>query len=99
MDNNIKFRHWSYKRQQLGKQGAKPIQVLKDIIGVYSWHPSAALSLYARLKSFNETDFYKLETSKAIVRMPAMRLSVHMLPTDTAAQIFAATVPPASDPV
>ncbi|MBS1690172.1 MAG: winged helix DNA-binding domain-containing protein [Bacteroidetes bacterium] len=99
MHDNIKFRHWSYKRQQLGKQGAEPIQVLKDIIGVYSWHPSAALSLYARLKSFGEADFYKLETSKAALRMPSMRLSVHMLPAGTAAQIFAATVPPASDPI
>jgi len=31
--------------------------------------------------------------------MPAMRLSIHMLPKETAQKIFAATVPPASDPV
>lgn len=99
MPDIIKFCHWSYKQQGLGKQGTDPLQTLKDIIAIYSWHPSAALSLHARLHSFSEADFYKLETDKAVLRMPAMRLSVHMLPRETAAYIFAATVPPATDPV
>jgi hypothetical protein len=93
------LRHWSYNRQLLGKQGSKPLQVLKDVIAVYSWHPSGPLSLHARLKNFSQSDFNNLETDKSVLRMPAMRLSVHMLPRETAAQIFAATVPHASDPI
>ena len=99
MSDIIKFRHWSYAHQLLGKQGTNPLQALKNIIAIYSWHPSAALSLHARLHSFSEEDFYKLETQKTALRMPAMRLSVHMLPKETAAYIFAATVPPTSDPI
>jgi len=93
MPDILKLRHWSYKQQGLGKQGTDPLQTLKNIIAIYSWHPSAALSLHARLHSFSEEGFYKLETQKTALRMPAMRLSVHMLPKETAAYIFAATVP------
>ncbi|NIR50511.1 winged helix DNA-binding domain-containing protein [candidate division KSB1 bacterium] len=93
-----KFRHWSYHRQRLGKQGTNVQQVLKDIIGVYSSHPTAPLSLHARVKSLDEPAFYELDERRLAFRIPAMRLSIYMLPKDTAHLTFAATVPPASDP-
>ncbi len=93
-----KMRSWSYHRQLLGKQGDSVAQVLRGIVGVYSAHPSAPLSLYARLNSFAEQTFYSLDDDKLALRVPAMRQSVYCLPPDTAHRIMAATVPPRADP-
>ncbi len=98
-DRDEKIRYWSYHRQKLGKQGENLNGVLKNVIAVYSSHPTAPLSLFARTKSFNEQEFYQLDRQKKALRIPAMRLSVHMVPGETASLILAATVPPASDPV
>jgi len=94
-----KFCNWSYHRQHLGKQETDIELVLKDIIGVYSSHPTAPLALHARVRLFGEKEFYKLDEQKLALRVPAMRLTIHMLPRETAHLAFAATVPPASDPV
>jgi hypothetical protein len=93
-----RLRYWSHHRQRLGKQGTDVAQVLRDIIGVYSSHPSAPLSLYARVKSFSEQAFYRLDDRQLALRVPAMRLSVFMLPKESAHLAFGATIPPASDP-
>jgi hypothetical protein len=93
------LQHWSYNRQNLGKQSASAAKALEDVIAVYSAHPSGPLSLFARVKSLNQTQFLKLDRDKLAVRMPAMRLTVHMMPVKTAPMVFAATVPPASDPI
>ncbi len=97
-DITNRYRYWSYHRQRLGKQGANLKQVLMDIIGVYSSHPSGPLSLYARVKSFSEKAFHKLDEEQLAFRVPAMRQSVYCLPRETAHLAFAATIPPASDP-
>ncbi len=96
---NTKLRYWSHKRQRLGKKGTHLEQVLTDVIGVYSAHPSAPLSLFARMASFDEQTFYQLDSRRLAYRVPAMRLSIYMLPKNTAHQAMAATVPPASDPI
>ena len=44
-------RAFSHQRQQLGKQAHSAEQALHNIIAVYSAHPSAPLSLYARTKT------------------------------------------------
>lgn len=88
-----KITHWSYDRQRLGKHGNNLTQVLKDIIGVYSTHPSGPLSLYARVNSFKEDDFYNLDYKRLALRVPAMRLSVYMLNAETAHLAFNAVVP------
>ena len=88
-----KITHWSYDRQRLGKQASNLIQVLKDVIGVYSTHPSGPLSLFARVKSFKEDDFYKLDYKQLAFRVPAMRLSIYMLDAETAHLAFSAIVP------
>jgi len=93
-----KFRSWSYGRQHLGKKGMSLIQVLHDIIGVYSAHPTAPLSLHARVMSFSEHEFYVLDDSRMVYRVPAMRESVYMVPRETAHLAMSATLHPPSDP-
>ncbi len=89
---------FSYNRQRLGKQGKNASQVLKDIVGVYSWHPSGPLSLLARVKGFKTSDFYNLDAQKLAYRVPAMRLSNYMLPAETTFKIMSAVVPLPNDP-
>ena len=60
-DLNKKISQWSYHRQCLGKQGGTLQKVLKDVIGVYSSHPTAPLSLFARSRQFSVNEFYQLE--------------------------------------
>ncbi|MBL7094455.1 winged helix DNA-binding domain-containing protein [candidate division KSB1 bacterium] len=94
-----KICYWSLNRHHLLQKSVSLEQVLKDVIGVYSSHPSGPLSLNARMRSFCEQEFYNLDEDQLALRIPAMRLSIHMTPKETAHKIFAATVPPASDPV
>ncbi len=98
MDLNSRICQWSYHRQYLGKQGTTLQQVLKDVIGVYSAHPTASLSLFTRSKQFCEKEFYRLEKSRFSVRIPAMRQSAYLLPAESAALIRAAVLPPPEDP-
>jgi hypothetical protein len=94
-----KLRQWSYHRQYLGKRGTSPKEVLPNLVGVYSAHPSGPLSLYARVKDFQAEDFYALDTNQLAFRMPSMRTSVYQLPAADAPKIFAATIEPASSGV
>jgi hypothetical protein len=98
MSTSKGFRYWSHHQQLLGKRGTTLEQVLNDIIGVYSSHPSGPLSLFTRVKSFSEKAFHKLEEDRAAIRVPAMRQSVYMLPVKTARLAVAATIPPTNDP-
>ncbi|MFC2086852.1 DNA glycosylase AlkZ-like family protein [Bacteroidota bacterium] len=94
-----KIRSWTYNRQLLGKQGNNLEEILDQIIGVYSSHPTAPLSLYARIKKFNAEEFYKLERNRLAFRIPAMRLSVYLLSRNNASQIYSAIIPPRDNPV
>ena len=66
MDFNHKLRLWSYHRQYLGQRGSDLLRVLKDIMAVYSSHPTAPLSLQARVRGFTEQQFSLLETNHSI---------------------------------
>ncbi len=92
-----KLTRWSYQRQFLGKQGTNALKVLKDIGGVYSWHPSASISLWNRLPGFDKNEFNELDEKRLAIRIPAMRLSNYMLDRENAPMVFAATVPGPSD--
>lgn len=89
-----KLRYWSFYRQGLDRSQTDLLQALQNVIAVYSTHPSGPLSLRARVKIFEAADFEALDTQKKAVRMPAMRLSVHQIPQETARYLFAAAVPP-----
>lgn len=94
----IKLSQWSYHRQFLGKQGTNAVRVLKEIAGVYSWHPSAPLSLWNRLSTFSKNVFNELDKKRSAIRIPAMRLSNYMLEQEKAPLIFAAMIPEPSNP-
>ncbi len=91
-----KLRYWSYQKQLLNQQGADLPSVLSSIIAVYSTHPSGPLSLLARSASFSQEAFLALDTNKHALRIPCMRLSVHLVPIAAAQQLFSATLPTAS---
>ncbi len=97
-DLKNKLTYWSHHRQLLEKQGSNFEQVLNSIIGVYSAHPTAALSLYARIKSFEEKAFYNIDENRIAFRVPAMRQSVYWLPKNDAATIMDATLDAADSP-
>jgi hypothetical protein len=82
-----------YERQRLDRSAPNGAAALRDVIGVYSAHPSAPLSLHARAAKFDGAAFRRLKA----VRLPAMRQSIHLLPEKTAHLPFRATPAPASD--
>jgi hypothetical protein len=85
---------WTYGRQGLGRAGREPLETLRSIVGVYSTHPTAPLALLARCAGLQPQAFTEMEQQRQVVRLPAMRQSAFMLPTDTAARVFAATRQP-----
>ena len=88
-----RLRAFTYERQRLNRAAPNGAGALRDVIGVYSAHPSAPLSLHARAKKFDGNAFRRLDA----VRLPAMRQSIHLLPRKTAHLAFRAAPAPASD--
>ena len=84
-------RWWTYHRQLLGQAADNLEQVLHDVIGVYSSHPSAPLSLWARTASFTPDAFRQLEREKRAFRIPAMRHAIYLMGCNDAAMAFTAT--------
>lgn len=66
-------------------------RALRDVVGVYSSHPTGPLSLHARVRSFSKHGFEAVETARGFLRLPAMRGSIHILPRDSAHLAFHAT--------
>jgi len=88
-----RLRAFTYERQRLGRAAPNAARALKDVIAVYSSHPSAPLSLHARAKAMDARAFHRLE----VLRVPAMRMSIHLLPAKTAHLAFRATPAPPAD--
>jgi Winged helix DNA-binding domain len=88
-----RVRGFTYERQRLGQAAPNAARALKDVIAVYSSHPSAPLSLHARAKKMTAAQFRKLD----VLRLPAMRMSIHVLPAKTAHLAFHATPAPPAD--
>jgi Winged helix DNA-binding domain len=91
VDLTERLRSWTYRRQALGRAGREPLEVLRSIVGVYSTHPTAPLALLARCAGLQPKEFTDMEQRRQVVRLPAMRQSAFLLPTDTAERVFAAT--------
>ena len=87
------LRAFAYDRQRLGRAAPSAARALKDVIAVYSSHPSAPLSLHARAKAIDARVFQRLD----VLRVPAMRMSIHLLPRATAHLAFHATPAPPAD--
>ncbi len=86
-----RMRGWSIARQGLTEPAPGPLDALDTVTGVYSAHPSAPLSLFARSRGFTGSGFRSLEARREVVRIPAMRVSIFMVPAATAATVFTAT--------
>ena len=82
---------WSHRRQRLGRAGADVGTVLAELGGVYATQPTAILSLAARVAGLAADEYRRLDLERAAIRMPAMRLSSHLVPVGAAAGILAAT--------
>lgn len=70
------------------------LAALSRVVGVYSAQPSGPLTLAARVPAFDADEFVELEARRRTVRIPAMRTSVHIVPTAEAGRIMAATRAP-----
>lgn len=92
MNLTERLRLYSHQQQHLAKTARSAEQALRDVIGVYSAHPSAPLSLFARTKNFDAKKFRALEETRIAIRLGAMRGSIHLLLRETAPKIFAATI-------
>ena len=86
-----RLRAWSYRRQRLGREARGALDALRGVVAVYSSHPTAPLSLLVRCEGFTARDFVEMEERREVVRLPAMRQSVFLLPAESAPRIFAAT--------
>lgn len=75
---------FTYRRQMLGQAAANPDDALARLVGVYSSHPSAPLTLAARVRGLTAEAFTALDREKRALRLPAMRGSIHLLPRATA---------------
>jgi hypothetical protein len=75
----------------LGKQAKSAEGALRDVIAVYSAHPTAPLSLFARVRSMDARKYRALEQERWALRLGAMRGSIHLMPRETAPRIFSAT--------
>ncbi len=90
---------WTHGRQHLGDAEGDPLAVLRDVPGVYSAHPSAPLSIAARVPGLTRESFAALETSRHAVRVVGMRGSGFLAPLDLADDMVAAfRQDPASQP-
>ena len=87
------LRAFAYERQRLGHAAPNAARALAEVIAVYSSHPSAPLSLFARAKTIDAEAFHRLDA----LRLPAMRQSIHLLPAKTAHLAFHATPAPPAD--
>lgn len=86
-----KLQAWSYRRQQLGRAASGPAEALRGVIAVYSSHPTAPLSLLSRSKSFDAEHLSEMEQHREVLRIPAMRQSIFLVPVEMAPRLFAAT--------
>lgn len=86
-----RLRAWSYRRQQLGRAASGPAEALRGVVAVYSSHPTAPLSLLSRSQWFDAERLGEMEQRREVLRLPAMRQSIFLLPAETAPRIFAAT--------
>src|SRR5215472_10114265 len=93
IDNEMinKLQAWTYRQLRLGRDAGEATSALYDVIAVYSSHPTAPLALLSRSRSFDAATFSAMEQRREVVRIPAMRNSIFLVPTATASQLYAAT--------
>ncbi|MFN8506452.1 MAG: crosslink repair DNA glycosylase YcaQ family protein [Dehalococcoidia bacterium] len=88
-----RLRAWTWHAQGLAREAESPARALANVIGAYSSHPTAPLTLLARAH-FDRAAFDALEAERRAVRLPGPRGSIFLLPVETAARVRAATAVP-----
>ena len=95
MDLTERLRAWSYGRQCLGRAAHDVEEALRAVVGVYSVHPTAPLTLAARAHYPTAAGFAgayrRLDSDRTALRIPAMRMSLFLVPRRSAARLFTAT--------
>lgn len=86
-----RIRAWSYRRQRLGRAAPDLATALREVVAVYSTQPGSVLTLAARVADLQADDYRRLDAGRSAIRLPAMRGSSHLIPTDTAPTVVAAT--------
>jgi len=86
-----RLRAWSHARQRLDRFASGPMEALRNVVAAYSSHPTAPLSLLCRSESLDSQSLGEIEQRRKVLRIPAMRGSIFLVPTETAPRIFAAT--------
>jgi hypothetical protein len=84
-----RVRAWTYSRQRLGKTANAPLAALEDVVAVYSSHPTARLALLSRA-DLGPHDLAHLEESRQVLRIPALRQSIFLVPAEIAERLFTA---------
>ncbi|HEU0299654.1 MAG TPA: crosslink repair DNA glycosylase YcaQ family protein, partial [Longimicrobium sp.] len=85
-----RLRAWSYRRQLLDRPEIHPAEALREVVAVYSSHPSAPLSLLCRTRSFGAGWLAEAEEEeRRVLRLSGPRGSIHLMPVETAPRIFA----------
>jgi hypothetical protein len=92
-----RLRAWTYDRQRLGEPARSPEDALRAVVAVYATHPTCPLALAARSRSLTPGRYRKIDATRKGLRIPAMRKSVFLVPTENAAMIFTATSHGASE--
>lgn len=83
-----RLRAWTHHRQRLGESAAPDaLTALRDVVGVYSSHPTAPLALAARTRGMSGDAFRRLESERVAVRVAAMRSSIFLVPRADAARL------------
>ncbi|HEY9167156.1 MAG TPA: crosslink repair DNA glycosylase YcaQ family protein [Candidatus Kryptonia bacterium] len=94
-----KSRSWSYHRQLLGKRATWADKALREIVGVSGLNQAGALSLRARVKSFDAKNFLELDCKRLALRITGMRRAVYMVPAENAGAVFSATAADSQSPL
>ena len=89
-----RLRAWTRSRLLLDRSGVDVAGVLDRLIAVYASHPTAPLSLLARLPALTAAQVVGLDERRDWLRLPAMRGSTFAMPTHDAGRLVAATATP-----
>jgi hypothetical protein len=90
VDDLQRLRAWTYSRQKLGEPALTLAQALDAVVAVYATHPTAPLALWARTSSFTPARYRRFDRDRKGIRVPAMRRTVFLVPTKSAARVFSA---------
>lgn len=93
MDDLLRLRAWTHARQRLGRAARTAGEALRDVVGVYSVHPTAPLALAARTRGLTAEAFRRLDRRRTALRLPAMRGTVFLVRRGDAPGVFTAAAP------